>query len=124
MSSAQRSMGATILGLEAVVLGLTTPVMISVASVPVGTALVVGLGLTVACIVVAGMLRRPWAYYLGWAIQVAAVGLGFVVPMMFFLGAIFLALWAGAVFLGAKIDRERAEREVLEQRWAAEHGEA
>lgn len=123
MSSARRSLGATMLGLEAVVLGLTTPVMISVAEVPVGTALVVGLGLTVACIVVAGMLRRPAAYYVGWAIQVAAVGLGFVVPMMFFLGAIFLALWAGAVILGGKIDRERAEREVLERDWAAEHGE-
>lgn len=124
MRSAQRSMCATMLTLQAVVLGLTTPVMISVASVPVGTALAVGLGLTVACVVAAGMLRQSWAYYLGWTIQVASLALGFVVPMMFFLGAVFAALWAGAYFLGAKIDRERAEREVLEQQWAAEHGEA
>ena len=123
MRSAQRSMCAAILTLQAVVLGLTTPVLISVASVTVGTALWVGLGLTVACIVTAGMLRRPWAYYLGWAIQVASLALGFVIPMMFFLGAIFTALWAGAYFLGAKVDRERAEREVLEQQWAAEQGE-
>jgi hypothetical protein len=111
------------LTLQAVVLGLTTPVMISVASVSVGTALWVGLGLTAACIVTAGMLRRSWAYYVGWAIQVASLALGFVIPLMFFLGAIFTALWAGAYFLGAKVDRERAEREVLEQQWAAEHGE-
>jgi len=115
-------MCATMLGLQAVVLGLTTPVMISVASVEVGTALWVGLGLAAACVVVAGILRWPWAYYLGWAIQVASLALGFVIPMMFFLGAIFAALWAVAFFLGAKVDRERAEREVLEQRWAAEHG--
>jgi hypothetical protein len=112
------------LTLQAVVLGLTTPVMISVASVPVATALWVGLGLMVACIVVAGMLRRPWAYYLGWAIQVASLSLGFVTSVMFVLGAVFLALWAGAFFVGAKIDRERAEREVLEREWAAEHGES
>jgi hypothetical protein len=123
MRSAQRSMSAAMLTLQAVVLGLTTPVMISVASVSVGAALWVGLGLTVACIVTAGMLRRSWAYYVGWAIQVASLALGFVIPLMFFLGAIFTALWAGAYFLGAKVDRERAEREVLEQQWAAEHGE-
>lgn len=124
MRSAQRSLAATMLSLQAVVLGLTTPVMISVASVPVATALWVGLGLMVACIVVAGMLRRPWAFYLGWAIQVASLALGFVTSVMFVLGAIFLALWAGAFFVGAKIDRERAEREVLEREWAAEHGES
>jgi hypothetical protein len=124
MRSAKRSMCAAILLLQAITLGLTTPVMISVASVPVATALWVGLGLTVACVVVAGMLRRSWAYYGGWAIQVASIALGFVIPMMFFLGAIFTALWAGAFFLGAKVDRERTEREVLEQEWAAEHGEA
>jgi hypothetical protein len=122
MRSAQRSMCATMLALQAVVLGLTTPVMISVAAVPVSTALLVGLGLTVACVVVAGMLRRPWAFAVGWGIQVASLALGVVITMMFVLGAIFTALWAGAYFLGAKIDRERAEREVLEQQWAAEHG--
>jgi hypothetical protein len=123
MRSARRSMCAAILGLQAVVLGLTTPVMISVAQVSVATALWVGLGLTAACVVTAGLLRQTWAYYLGWAIQLASLVLGFVVPMMFFLGAIFTALWAGAYFLGARIDRERAEREVLEQQWAAEHGD-
>lgn len=123
MRSAQRQLSATMLVLQAVVLGLTTPVLISVAGVPVGPALVVGLGLAAACVVVAGMLRRPWAYSLGWAIQAASIALGFVTGFMFVLGAVFLALWAGAYFLGAKIDRERAEREVLEREWAAEHGE-
>lgn len=124
MRSVQRSMCAAMLTLQAVVLGLTTPVLISVASVSVGTALWVGLGLTVACVVAAGMLRRRWAYGLGWLVQVASIALGFVIPMMFVLGVIFGALWAGAYFLGAKIDREKAERAVLEQQWAAEHGGA
>ncbi|MGZ6804448.1 MAG: DUF4233 domain-containing protein, partial [Nocardioidaceae bacterium] len=52
-----------------------------------------------------------------------SVALGFVVTTMFFLGVVFGALWFGSYFLGAKIDRERAEREVLEQQWRAEHGE-
>ena len=54
--------------------------------------------------------------------QALSIGLGFVVTAMFFLGVVFAALWATAYFLGERIDRERAERLVLEQEWQAEHG--
>jgi hypothetical protein len=101
-------MCAAILSLEAITLGLTTPVMISIADIDTSTALWVGLGLAAVCLLLAGMLRGEWAYGLGWAVQVAAVGLGFVVPLMFFLGAIFALLWGTAYFLGLKIERERA----------------
>jgi hypothetical protein len=101
-------MCAAVLCLEAITLGLTTPVMISVSDVGTGTALAVGLGLLVACALVAGMLRRPWAYTLGWAIQVAAIALGLVVGIMWVLGAIFALLWGMADLLGRRIERERA----------------
>ena len=123
MRSVQRSMCAAMLTLQAVVLGLTTPVLISVASVSVATALWVGLGLTVACVVAAGMLGRPGGYALGWAVQVVSVGLGFVVTMMFFLGIVFGGLWAASYVLGTRIDRERAERVVLEEEWRAAQDE-
>lgn len=106
--SPRRGMCAAVLSLEAITLGLTTPVMISVADIATGTALAVGLGLAVACVLVAGLLRRQWAYYLGWAVQVAAIGLGFVVGIMFVLGAIFALLWGMADLLGRRIERERA----------------
>ncbi len=106
--SPRRGMCAAILSLEAVTLGLTTPVMISIADVDVATALWVGLGLAAACLLLAGMLRGEWAYSLGWVVQGAAIGLGFVISMMFFLGAIFALLWGSAYFLGVKIERERA----------------
>jgi hypothetical protein len=101
-------MCAAILCLEAVTLGLTTPVLVSVADVDLGTALGIGLGLAVACLLLAGLLRAEWAYGAGWVIQGAAIGLGFVISMMFFLGAIFALLWGTAYFLGLKIERERA----------------
>src|SRR3954451_13607854 len=107
----QRSLCAGMLGLEAMVVFLTTPVMLTVTDVSTRTGLVAGLGLTVACVVGAGLMRSRAGFVLGWAVQVAAIALGFVVPVMFGLGAVFLALYAGAVFLGSKIDRERAERE-------------
>jgi Protein of unknown function (DUF4233) len=107
----QRRLCAAILLLETIAFGLSTPVLISVAGVTTSTALWVGLGLAVACLLVSGLLRFAWGYWLGWAIQVAAIALGFVVTTMFVLGAIFLALWATAYFLGRKIEVERAEWE-------------
>ncbi|MBW8750507.1 MAG: DUF4233 domain-containing protein [Propionibacteriales bacterium] len=104
----QRRLCSAILLLEAIVLGLATPVLISVESVDTARALWVGLGLTVACLVTAGLLRLAWAYYLGWAIQVAAIALGLEIGAMFALGAIFLVLWITAVRLGRTIDRDRA----------------
>jgi hypothetical protein len=106
--SPRRGMCAAVLSLEAVVLGLTTPVMITIADVPPRAALPVGLGLMVACLVVAGLLRREWGYVLGWVIQLWAIALGVVVTIMFVLGPIFALLWGSAYFLGRKIERERA----------------
>ncbi len=100
-------MCAAVLALEAVTLGLTTPVMITIADVPAKAALAVGIGLMVACLVVAGLLRREWGYVLGWVIQLWAVALGLVVTIMFVLGPIFAVLWGTAYFLGRKIERER-----------------
>jgi hypothetical protein len=107
--SPRRGMCAAVLSLEAITLGLTTPVMISIADVDTSTALAVGLGLMVGCLLIAGLLRAEWAYLLGWAIQLAAIGLGFVVTIMFVLGPIFALLWGTAYLLGRKIERERAE---------------
>jgi hypothetical protein len=121
MRSVRRSLCAAMLTLQAVVLGLTALVMIGVGGVPVATALSVALGLAAACLLAAGTLRTSVGLWLGWAVQVASLALGVLVPMMFFLGAVFAALWAGAYFLGAKIDREKAERVQLEQRWRADH---
>jgi len=106
--SPRRGMAAAVLSLEAITLGLTTPVMITIADVDTSLALSVGLGLAVVCLLLAGMLRAEWAYLAGYVVQVAAVALGFVLPVMFVLGAIFAALWTAADLLGRKIERERA----------------
>jgi hypothetical protein len=44
---------------------------------------------------------------------VGAICLGFVVPTMFFVGAMFAALWATAYLVGRRIEADKA-------RWAAE----
>lgn len=106
--SPRRGMCAAILTLEAIPVGLSAAVMKPVEGTSTGLALGLGVGLAVVCLLVAGMLRRPWAYYAGWAVQVAAIALGFVVPTMFFLGLVFALLWGTADYLGRRIERERA----------------
>ena len=115
--SPRRGMCAAVLCLEAITIGLTTPVMITIADVAAGTALLVGLGLAVLCLLLAGMLRAEWAYAAGYVVQVAAIGLGFVIPLMFLLGGIFAVLWATADHLGRRIEREKAAA------WAAYRAE-
>lgn len=112
----KRRLCAAILFLQAIVLGLTTPVLISVKDVSVPWSLTIGLGLLVACLLAAGLLRFPWAYWIGWAIQACSLALGLLITPMVVLGLVFLTLWATAYFLGTKIEREVAERE------AAGHG--
>jgi uncharacterized membrane protein YciS (DUF1049 family) len=115
-------MCSAMLALQAVVLFLTGVVSIGTTDLGAGTALGTGVGLAVVCVVAAGLVGRPGGYALGWLVQVVSIALGFLVTTMFFLGVVFAALWAGAFFLGIKVDREKAEREVLERDWQAEHG--
>lgn len=108
-----KHMAMAVLCFEAIILGLASPVLIVVEDVPVGAGLVSGLGLAVLCLVACGLLRSAAGEWLGHLIQAAAIALGFLTPVMFFVGAMFAALWAGALLLGRKIERDRA-------RWAAE----
>jgi Protein of unknown function (DUF4233) len=119
--SIRRSMCAGMLVLQAIVLFLTGVVTIGMTDLGIGTSLALGVGLAVLCVVAAGMLGRPGGYALGWVVQVVSIALGFVVTSMFFVGVVFAILWGVSYFLGIKIDRERADRVVLEREWHAQH---
>ncbi|MBA2418456.1 MAG: DUF4233 domain-containing protein [Nocardioidaceae bacterium] len=105
-----RGICAAMLVFEAVVIALATPVMIAVEDVQTDVALSVGLGLAFLALLTAGLLRRPWAYVLGHAIQVAIIAMGFLVPAMFLVGVMFAALWVTAYLLGRKIEADKAVR--------------
>jgi hypothetical protein len=68
----------------------------------------VGSSALVACVVLAGLLRRSWALSAGSGLQVLIVGSGVVVPTMYFLGALFAGLWFLAIFLGRRVERLHA----------------
>lgn len=99
-----RTLGASVLAFEAVVIALAIPVAVTTQDVSGTAAGVAGGGLALACLIVAALLRYRWAYAVGWVVQVLAVVSGFVVPAMFFLGAVFAVLWAVALRLGSRFD--------------------
>ncbi|MEU4656676.1 DUF4233 domain-containing protein [Streptomyces sp. NPDC023723] len=60
------------------------------------------------CVVLCGVVTRPGGVLLGWALQIALIASGLVVPMMFILGVVFAALWWASVHYGKKIDEAKA----------------
>jgi hypothetical protein len=96
----KRRLTSSVLAMEVVVFWLAIIVAVIQDHVSVAAALPVGGALAVGCIVIAGMIRRPWAYVAGGVLQVLAIACGFVVPVMFVIGGIFAVLWVVCIRLG------------------------
>jgi hypothetical protein len=91
---------ATMLIFEAIIFVLSAPVAGALTSVHMGRAWAVGGGLALLAVVLCGLLRHKWAYYAGSVLQLVAIACGVVVPAMYFLGAVFTALWIAALWCG------------------------
>ena len=59
-------------------------------------------------VLLCGVVTRPGGVALGWALQIALVASGFFVPIMFFMGVLFGALWWASVHYGRKVDEAKA----------------
>jgi hypothetical protein len=62
----------------------------------------------VLCVLLCGMVTRPGGVVLGWALQIALIASGVFIPTMYFLGAVFAALWWASVHFGRKVDEAKA----------------
>jgi len=100
-----RTLASSVLASEAFVLFFATLVATDLSDVGDATLWAVGGGAAVACLVVTGLLRYRWAYVAGTLLQVLVIAAGLVVPVMFFLGAIFALLWGLAIYLGRRVAR-------------------
>ena len=103
-----RTLAASVLVAEAFVLFFATLVASALTDIDGSTVWWVGGGAAVACLVLTALLRHRGAYVAGSLLQVLVILAGVVVPVMFFLGAVFAALWCVAVYLGGKAERLQA----------------
>lgn len=103
-----RRLLAAVLVCEAIVIALAIPVAISVVHADAGAVGITGGALAAASVLLAGLLRFRWALVAGGVLQVMVIATGFMVPVMFFLGAVFSALWTTAIWLGYKVEGAKA----------------
>jgi Protein of unknown function (DUF4233) len=103
-----RQLCGTVLIMEAVIVALAIAPAIALEHVHAGPAGALGGAIALVAIVLAGLIGRPrmgWALYAGSALQVVVIVSGVVIPVMYFLGVIFAALWFTGIWLARKVER-------------------
>ncbi len=100
-----RVLCSSVLFFEALVVALAVPAGLALTAHHHGLIVWGGLALAAACLLAAGLLRTSAGYVLGSALQLVVLASGFLLPAMFFLGALFGGLWVLAIVLARKADR-------------------
>jgi 4-diphosphocytidyl-2C-methyl-D-erythritol kinase len=98
---------ATVLVMEAIVIGLAIPVAITIGHDPPAKAGLAGGCLAVAAVLLAGLVSRAASRGVlaaGSALQLLVIAAGVVVPVMYALGAIFAGFWALAIVMGRRAE--------------------
>lgn len=106
----QKALASIVLGFELIIVVLIGLTLFGLGTLePREMGLVIGGVLALVTIVGLGLMRVGRAGIItGWVLHVLMLATGFLVPMAFFVGGIFTALWIYCMVKGAKIDRERA----------------
>jgi len=69
----------------------------------------IGGAVLVALLALAGRaVRNPAGRWFGWVLQLAIIALGILLPLMYIIGAGFLALWAFCFVKGRALDAAKA----------------
>ena len=118
----RQSLASIVLGFETIVVFLAALVIWGLAptengslGLPPWVALAAGGVLILGLIATIGLLRYPWAFTLGWVLQVLILAAGLLNPAMYFVGVLFGGLWWDCMVVGARIDRDRTAQADPEQ---------
>ncbi len=101
-----RILGASVITMEAFVMGFALLLAMDNHGV---LALTIGGLIALLCILTAGLMKKRIGWIVGSFLQVGLIVYGVVVPIMYFLGALFAILWIIAFFLGRKGEAIRAQ---------------
>lgn len=110
--TATESLLSITLVLEAVLVFFVMLTAYGLKSLPVAAALLGGLGLMVLLVLVSRLQRYGWGVWLGWVMQAALLATGVILPVMFFVAAVFVGIWIFCFVKARQLDRAtRAYRE-------------
>lgn len=105
--STQRTLGSMLMAFESFVLLFATLVAFGLKAADTTAVWAVGLALALLLIATPAVLGKRGSYLWGWCLQGVVLLTGIWVPLMWFLGGIFLCLWAWAMIAGSTIDKAR-----------------
>ncbi|WP_166806407.1 DUF4233 domain-containing protein [Cryobacterium serini] len=115
--SVKRSLATIVLGFETIVVFLGAVVTLGLVSVATEPGLVTplaviigGVLLCLSMVALIALLRFRWSYPIGWLLQAVIIATGFVTPAMFFVGALFAAMWTYCMVTGSRIDRTHPDQ--------------
>jgi hypothetical protein len=101
-----------VLALEAVLMFFVMLTAFGVKALPPAVAFGGGIALIVVLLFAGRLLRYPWGVWVGWILQVVLIALGIVLPVMYFIGAVFTGIWVYCFVKGRQIDiAKRAAQE-------------
>ncbi len=101
-------LGTIVLGLEIVVVFLGALAVFGLGTLPPVPALGGGAAVIVLAVAAIGTLKGTVGVVLGWIVQVILVAGGLLLPELYLVGALFVALWAYCMIVGGRIDRRNA----------------
>lgn len=107
--SAKVQFASTMLVLEAFVVLFATLAVSRLVDAPASQVWLAGGVLAVVLVVLSRLVAAPGGYIAGSAVQLPFVAVSLVIPLMVIVAVVFVVMWAVSLWLGAKIDRERAE---------------
>lgn len=103
------SLLSIVLGLEAALMFFVTVTAFGLKVVPPAVAFGGGAALFVLLLIAAWLLRFSWGVWVGWVLQAVIVATGFVLPLMFFVGAGFVAIWIYCFVTGHRLDKRNRQ---------------
>ncbi|MEO7122876.1 MAG: DUF4233 domain-containing protein [Lacisediminihabitans sp.] len=106
--SATESLLSIALGLEAVLMFFVALAIFRFDLLPAAVAFGGGAVVVVLLLAVGRMLHFRASLWFGWVLQAGLIALGFLLPLMFFIGACFVAIWVYCFVTGVRLDRRNA----------------
>jgi len=106
--SVTESLLSIVLVLEALLVFFAMLVAFGLRTIEPGLAFGGGGVLILLLVLAGGVLRHSWGVAFGWVLQAALVAIGIVLPLMYAIGAAFLALWIFCFVRGRQIDTQKA----------------
>ncbi len=108
LRSASESLLSIALLLEAVLVFFVVMVAYGLKVLPPGEVFGGGALLVILLIVAGRLAGRAAGVWLGWVLQAALIAIGFLLPLMYFIGAIFAVIWIYCFITGRRLDRQKA----------------